>query len=116
VISAILVIEITKVIQIEVIQPMESGSITGPYSQNHRSLERPLRNGEGNVPCIASEREHVFGLRENYIFWRKVGKCGNADQEIGFQMTGMGEKEDFAVNPGGDKDRKAFVHEFDPVN
>jgi len=60
VIPAVLVIEITKVIQIEVIQPMESGSITGPYSQDHRSLERPLRNGESNVPCIASEREHCF--------------------------------------------------------
>jgi hypothetical protein len=49
-IPPILVIEIAKVSQIEVIQPVESDRITGSNSQEHLFSGGSLRNGQINVP------------------------------------------------------------------
>jgi len=114
-IPSTLVVEITEVIQIEVIQPVESYRITGPYSQEHPFFGGSLRNGQLHVPCVASEREQGFRLGENKILWGEVGKCGMATEEIRLQVAGIGEKEYFAVNPGGDKDLKVSPDEIDPM-
>ena len=115
VIPSIVVVEIAKVTQIEVIQPVESNRVAGPYSQEHPFFGGSLRNREINVPCVASEREQGFRLRENNVLWREVGKCGIAAKEIRLHLTGIGEKEYFAVNPGGDKDLKSSLNQIHPM-
>jgi hypothetical protein len=97
VIPALMVIEITILIRIEVIQPVYSTRITGPYSQDHRFLVDVLRDGKGNISCIANEREHGFRLWENNVLWGEIGKHGYATKEIKIQSTAMGKKEYFAV-------------------
>jgi hypothetical protein len=114
-IPSTVVVEIAEVTQIKVIQPVESNRVAGPYSQEHPFFGGSLRNREINVPCAASEREQGFRLRENNILWREVGKCGIATKEIRLHLTGIGEKEYFAGNPGGDKDLKAPLDEIDPM-
>jgi hypothetical protein len=44
-IPPILVVEVTKVSQIEVIQPVKSHRVTGSHSQEHPFFGRSLRNG-----------------------------------------------------------------------
>jgi hypothetical protein len=114
-IPSTLVVGITEVIQIEVIQPVESYRVAGPYSQEHPFFGGSLRNRQINVPCVSSEREQGFRLRENKILWGEVGKCGIATEEIRLQLTGIGEKEYFAANPGGDKDLRASLDEINPM-
>jgi hypothetical protein len=114
-IPSTLVVEITKISQVEVIQPVKSYCVTGPYSKEHSFFRGFLRNGEFHVPGVASEREQGFRLRENKILWGEVRKSGIAAKEIRLQLTGIGEEEYFTRSPGGDKDLRASLDEIDPM-
>ncbi|NTV57317.1 MAG: hypothetical protein HGA74_08520 [Deltaproteobacteria bacterium] len=59
-IPSILVVEIMKVAQIEMIQPVQPNGVAGPYSQKHSFFGGSIGNGEINVPSAASEREQGF--------------------------------------------------------
>jgi len=81
-IPSILVIEIMKVAQIEMIQPVQPNGVAGPYSQEHSFFGGSIGNGEINVPSVASEREQGFRLGENKVLWGEGGKCCISTKEI----------------------------------
>jgi hypothetical protein len=112
---SILVVQVTKIAQIEMIQPVKPNGVAGPYSQKHSFFGGSIGNGEINVSSAASEREQGFRLGENKILWGEVGKCGISTKEIRLQLTGIGEKEYFTGNPGGNKDLRASLDEINPM-
>jgi hypothetical protein len=112
---SILVVQVTKITQIEMIQPVKPNGVAGPYSQKHSFFGGSIGNGEINVSSAASEREQGFRLGENKILWGEVGKCGISTKEIRLQLTGIGEKEYFTGNPGGNKDLRACLDEINPM-